>query len=724
VETKNTSFSLIRIIIVLTTTLIPLFFLPITVNFFTTNKQGLFIFATLVSMTLWSLQFFIRKQARITVTQLTGPLFLLFLSTLLSQLFIKQNQVESFVNHGTLLLTLPFWYFLVASISKTKSFVLNMIKAIMIPGVLLALHGLFQLLVLSSLPQIPDWLQGKSFTPAGSPIILFTYLAVSFTITLTLALKQTHSRKRIVLYFFAFIQASALALYFSQMLPGKAFAPALVPLRAGWSLALDALKNPKAFLFGIGYANFPSLYMQVKPAFVNNTLLWNITPQYSSNELIHQLTTGGILGFISLAWLFIASIRFSFSQRKVMSDEHLACSLGLVVLMLSFFLAPASLISYFLLVTLLAIITIIQKYETSSIKVIELRASNDLPLTGLPSLIHKTETPVASFVPHALLGIFGSLSLLFLFFGSKVYAAEVALRQAQKAVALADGKTVYEKYITAIQHVPTITSYHIAYSQINLSLAVNISKRENLTDNDRQQISQFMSQAVREARIATSLDAGNATTWSNLGSIFRNLINVAQGSEQNAIASYSQAVTLDPANPILRVEFGGLFYQLAQMVASTDTSKFTNDQKQQAEQLRINYLQRAITQFQAAIQLKTDYANAYYNLAKALESGQNIAGAYQAMQQVIANLSTESQEYTQVFNELTQLKNKLPADQTQTIPVQEPIQQDEKKKELTEPSPLPSSIPGGLIELPEEENPVEQPQATSQPTPEPTTENQ
>jgi tetratricopeptide (TPR) repeat protein len=164
----------------------------------------------------------------------------------------------------------------------------------------------------------------------------------------------------------------------------------------------------------------------------------------------------------------------------------------------------------------------------------------------------------------------------------------------------------------------------------------------------------------------------------------------ADGAEDLAINNYAQAITLDPANPSLRIELGGIFYQLASTVEDRDTAN--------------SYLIRAVEEFSTATQLKSDYANAWYNLAKAYELADNIELAYQAMQQAIASLDVNSPDLDLATQELSTLKAKLPSP-TPSADTQTRRDTDT----LTTPSPLPSPISGGPIEL-----------IPPSPTPEPT----
>jgi tetratricopeptide (TPR) repeat protein len=111
------------------------------------------------------------------------------------------------------------------------------------------------------------------------------------------------------------------------------------------------------------------------------------------------------------------------------------------------------------------------------------------------------------------------------------------------------------------------------------------------------------------------LSAFNSLNWQNLGQIYRNLIGVGQNAEQFAVASYNQSIALNPSNPGLRIELGGIYYQLKQW-------------------------DLAQNQFTIATQLKPDYANAYYNLGHVMEEKGDLANAlpqYQAVRQLVAN---------------------------------------------------------------------------------------
>ena len=117
----------------------------------------------------------------------------------------------------------------------------------------------------------------------------------------------------------------------------------------------------------------------------------------------------------------------------------------------------------------------------------------------------------------------------------------------------------------------------------------------------------------------------------------------------------------------------------------------------ESEQPKSTYLDRAQNEFQTAIQLKPDYGNAYYNLAKLLESRGKYEEAVAAMAQVVRYLDASSSDAARATAELDTLKTKVPV----KTPAPSSSPTPAPSTELTTPSPLPSPLEGGPIELPQ-----------------------
>ena len=134
-----------------------------------------------------------------------------------------------------------------------------------------------------------------------------------------------------------------------------------------------------------------------------------------------------------------------------------------------------------------------------------------------------------------------------------------------------------------------------------------------------------------------------ATNWENLAGIYRSLINAVEGADNWTLQTYQQAVRLDPTNPVLRVNLGGVFFTLKRY-------------------------DEAIQQFQISVALKSDFANGYYNLASALREKGDYAAAASAMRTVLQLVPVNSQDYEKAKKELDDLVKKVP---TKTNQVEE-----------------------------------------------------
>ena len=654
----------------------PLIFAPVTLNFFSINKNLFVILMALTLLVMTGLKLLTQKKYAHRPSFFSWSLVIFWVIMAINIWLTREARVESLVDKGALLLALPVISYLLATAKKSLKTLRFALIAAISAGSILALHGILQLTLFSQLTSLPIWMQSLSFTPTGSVLTLITTIIITLIANLVWAVKEQQVTTKATLFTTAGIQLAALIAYGFILYQGN-IAIQLLPLKAGWSLALDALKNVRELFLGIGLANFPVLFTQFKPVFLTQTDLWNVVFQTNTNELLQLLATTGILGFGSFVLVIIAA--FKASLKLDQTPLNLALRLATYATIASFFLIPGNIITYTFFFVLAGLIAANNPYQR--LKVIDLPNYSNLVIAVL----------------LAGVALFSGYSTY------RVYAAEVSMRQAQLAFAANDAEGVYAAHIAAVQYVPQMASYHASLAQINLTLASSITQNQaedsqtgevaELTEQQREQVSVLIQRAIEQGQATVQLRPSLYSTWQNLGGIYRNLINVAEGAENFAVQYLGQAVTKDPANPILRIEYGGLFYQLAQLIEEPET--------------QLNLLDQSIRQFQVAVQLRPNYANAYYNLAHAYDKKSSYRLAYQTMTQVLANIEPDSAEYEQVQQELLLLEAKLPkveaADGQATL--------DNESSTLQQPAPLPSPLPGGPIELPE-------PVATPLPEPE------
>lgn len=627
--------------------LAPLFFWTLTLNFFETSKLFLLLVASTILFLIYVVSILKTRTLVLPASRLTLPLLAFFAAILLSLIVNAEGRAEALSGKGAMLLILPLLSLFILTKKNHAKLISGVNFALIVSSTLLALHSLAQLTFLSRATFLPLFMQNLAFTPTGSFLTTLALIVIGGGAAIA-QLKVSSPRAKIIYFLALLLDTIAAVAIISLMLPGSALTPALIPYIESWSIALDALKSTRSLVFGVGLAGFSTLYTSVKPLSLNLTSLWNSLPSSSGSELLTMLATTGVLGTASLVYLMFKGLFTS-------GSSSLAVPLTLTILALV--LIPGSLSIYLIFFTLLALTS----HEGPQTRELSLRASQ---LTALA------------------LSAFILTSFVYLL---RPYLAEYYMRRAQLALAQNDGRGVYDNHLQALRYYPNMTTYHLSLADVNLNIAGALSQKPDLTEEDRTTISTLIQQSIAQGKSAIALRPNYASAWITLAKVYRNIIGVADGADQFAIQAYTQAITLDPANPALRVEFGGLFYQLAL------------SQDKPADQLPL--LNRAVQEFQLAIQLKKDYANAYYNLAKTLEVAENYQGAADAMTQAVAYTAPESSDFQMAQGELDALKAKLPKS-TPAPSATDSATETNQPTDLATPSPLPSPIDGGPIELP------------------------
>lgn len=293
------------------------------------------------------------------------------------------------------------------------------------------------------------------------------------------------------------------------------------------------------------------------------------------------------------------------------------------------------------------------------------------------------------------------VALLLGYVGYRLATAEYVFSQSLREAAANRGNTTYQFMSEAIRLHPFEDRYRIAYSQINLALANSIAGKEEITERDRGDIQQLVTQAIREARNAVALNPLQASHWANLANTYRNLINVATGADGWALRSFEQAILLDQNNPQLRVAYGQLLFTLQQY-------------------------ELAARQFEIAASLKSDFANAYFNLAAAYREQEKLQQAKRAYEITLNLVPTDTQDYTTVKAELKKVEETIAKRGQQQEATTEEVPAPAQTRGTTAPTPglqapeaaSPAAVLEPPLELSEEEfGPQISPQVTPTTTP-------
>lgn len=658
--------------------LFPLFFLPYTTNFFEPNKLLITIFAVAINLIAWGVLIIADKRLRINITPFTLPVILLGLVFLVATFFGAGNRWEAILGRGSFFVAIALIIFVVVNTVDAKRFVNHLFYTLISSATLLSLISILQAIgfgpakLLNQLfsTQFPDTL---AFTPAGSPLALLPFLSTMVILTIYLAFIHKEALEKAVLFLSAAVMASGLVLVLIYSFPGKDTAPVILPPEHGYAIALETLKNTRTALVGYGPEGFVIAYNKNRPATLNLTPLWNIRFTSSSNELFNAITTGGVLALI--AWVVIAVVSVRQTKTPLRHPAARIIKFLTIGLLFLFLLLPGTYLQLFIFFVMLMVWSeLLVKEHTSRVK------SLDIPLSGISFVRagqeaeNRKESPIV-ILPYLLAVPLIIASGALLFYTSKIYAAEMTFKKAVDAANRNEGVPTYDYQRNAIVRLPYIPRYRRAYSATNLALANSIAGKENLTEEDRKNVTQLIQQAIREAKAAVALDPQNATNWENLAVIYKALIGVAQNADAWSIASLAQAIQNDPLNPRLRLELGGIFFALGQY-------------------------DQAIRLYQQSTELKPDWANAYYNLAAAYKAKNEPETAFDYLRKTLTLVPADSADYAKAqteLEELSKLLNKTEAE-SQVAPPQ---------GELSLPSPAPTASPENRVNLPESAGPNE-----------------
>jgi tetratricopeptide (TPR) repeat protein len=508
-------------------------------------------------------------------------------------------------------------------------------------------------------------------------------------LSLFLAFTRKESLEKIVLFLVSAVMTAGLVLVLAYSLPGKDTAPVFLPPRAGYAIALETLKNTSTALLGYGPENFVNAYNRTRPAFLNLSDFWNVRFTSSSNELFHADTTAGLVGLVAWVLVTVSVVRAIRAHESSQIGKVVKLiTAGLLFLLI---LVPGTYPHLFALFVLLMLWSILMKANRNP-QVADLELNlNTLSIVRPEDESGATQNPVPV-LPY-LIGVpVLILSAVILYFAGKAYTGEMIFKQSLDAAAQNQGLETYNLQREAIIQNPYVTRYRRAYSATNLALANSISSQEELSDEDRANVSQLIQQSIREAKAAVTLDPLNSANWENLTFVYRSLINVAEGADSWTIASLAQAIQNDPVNPRLRLELGGVYYALGRY-------------------------DQAIRLYQQAAELKPDWANAYFNLSAAHKQKGELTQAFDYMRQVLTLVDPETADYSKAQEELESLADALNVPEDE-VPVSQPL------TELNTPEPIPTTSPENQVELPENTGPENlqgQPAATTgTPAPTPT----
>lgn len=611
-----------RTILAVALLLTPLFFLPITQEYFVTNKVFFVAFSFLLLLTISTIEFAITREINWEQKSTDMPVLLFLLSIILSTLFASPNKVQAVLNPVFGFLAIGGIMGISYYLSRTrKNDFAYLFLPLSISGVILSLVSLifvFNPFSKISLPSFLQFLTLRTFTPIGTLTDLLFFLGFIFLFASAYLfekrgeLRDSKGYMKGALIAAPIVSAIGIVVALGLILVTTQWLKDLVlpPWRISWYTAVEVLKTPLSLLFGAGVDNYASLFTRAKDPAYNLATTWSISTYNVARSGVLQIVSElGLFGLVAFLLLSIALLRSAFSQHGTLALRVL--TIYVLTILIVF---PAS---YIVLFLFFLTIGITSAYEKSKVSLIDLSFA-------LPYVI---ATTIVSAVV-----VIGSI-----YFLGRAYAAEYMYKRSLSGLGVT-GMNPYEDLRSAIRLNPRMEKYHIDFSRLNLLIANNIARKDKdkITEQDRQTIAQAIQAAIAEAKNVVALNPQRSTNWENLALIYRNIINVAQGADQWTIAAYQRAIVTDPQNPSYRLNLGGTLYTLG------------------------NY-DEALKMFEQAVALKPDWPNAYYNLAWAAYQKEDFQRAALSMQNVLQLMGDkkDTEEYKKAVKDLENFKKKL-----------------------------------------------------------------
>lgn len=636
----------------------PLVFTTLTTDSFVIPKQILLAAFSLLLLVLWGVKFLLEKRVMLRRTPYDLPL-LLFLGVVLLSSVLALNRAESLTAFSTLLFAAVFYFLFINTVKSAKSLIiviLAFLEGAFFTGVLFALSFFKVYLLPFSITK------NQTFTVLGSLLDLAIYISVALVLGGYLfwlwktkekvRLKKLSPRAKVIVFLFLLkllVFAGVLGLSIYSMV--RLQRPTILPFETGFQVAFAAISQDTgrwilSFLLGSGFGTFAVDFSKFKLAIFNQTPFWNLTFFRSSSFVLELLATTGVLGLLS----------FLFLTFKVLRTKDFFVPFAFFVFLA--FVLPLSTTILTLFFILMAIFAGIKGANAGDKEFFDVQLALVTLRGGLLAVSQNDKKEVRHGLSRALpalafiiilltVGVLGTLSVRYAF-ANKIFQDSLTDTSQNK------GSQAYTKQSQAISLISYSDAYQRVFSQTNLALANSLSestpKGASVSAQTQQTIYTLIQQSINSARLATTLSPQTSANWQNLSGVYRSLIGFGKNADQFAILAQQQAVALDPNNPQQYLNLGGLYYQL-------------------------NLWDKAEEQFKMAINLKKDFANAYYNLAHTLQQKGDYKGALEQLEIVKSLVKNDPTNLKRVEAEIEALKSGLnTATDTQqpTLPPQTP----------------------------------------------------
>ncbi|TRZ48508.1 tetratricopeptide repeat protein [bacterium] len=639
------STQLLRVIPFILSLVTPLFFLPITADFFSFNKYFFVAAIGTISLAAWCIRNLTRGKLHFTTSPALLPLIILVLANVVSSIWLSPTKHVSLFGQTSLFFFLAIIFITVTSSQKNHFTINSSIYGLIVSTSLLSLFTLLQHFGVIGRIFSSATLNNRLFNPTGGvfPAISFTLPILIAATYFTIGIKNWTLKS--VLFASVLLMIVGTVINISLILPQNGQPTiSILPVKAGWSIAVDTLKTWRTALLGTGPETYSTAFTRLRPAYLNlDKNLWSVRFSESSTYLFTLITTTGLIGALAFFFSFLRPLIISLKNRKTTAERNtfnfLLIALALVIL--SFLVIPTGVVSLVLGIVLLICLTIQLKIENQkSVKDITFSLSADSSASPIYHDLPETvKTSIStSFLPWLVTFLSIAVLVSYWFFAGRTYLASVSFKQASNLIQ----SNPYGAYLK-LQKASELDAFNSYYpqnlSQLYLSVASTNLAKEKPTAEEKKAGTDFAQRAIDAGKVSAQLDSTNVTVWENLFAVYRTLIPYAQGAADLAISHGLQAASVYPTNPAIYLQLGTLFYNLGD-----------------ADQA-IKFIDRAN-------ELKQNWDLPYFNLSANYKGKKDYAKALQYANAGLQYTDSNGKDYPTIQEEIKALEELVPSTAT------------------------------------------------------------
>ncbi len=397
-----------------------------------------------------------------------------------------------------------------------------------------------------------------------------------------------------------------------------------------FSFAFDTAKEAvkDAFVLGAGPSNYSYVFSMYRSADYNQNSLFTLRFDQAPGLFMEALSTIGALGTVAYLVLVLSFVSVGVYLLSNGRNRNKLYSIGLWSASVMFFIASfisaynGAIVLISALLGTLALMTLLWESGTEE---------------EYLDFSFKTSPKFALALAFIFMVVSAGVAFLFVFIG-KVFVADLIAGQASRqGVTVEDSAQALSR---AAEINPQEPQYRIGLGQAYIALA-NMEASKPAEEGDAEMVAAYIREAIAETEAAYLASPKSVRVAESLGLIYENGALYAPEAFEKALESYEAALALEPNSPVLLVKLGQV--------------KRAMGEREGDETKRNGLLIEARDRFHEAIDKKSNFAIAYYNLAVVQSRLQAYDDALKSLEEAI-RLEPSNITYRYSLGSLYQLR--------------------------------------------------------------------